>query len=141
MSGCRAATERLQGRCLGKGFLLVGEASARLEALSALIEAARGNCTPAKDDELVVPLRMGDMLPESAEDVVRCLGLGRCLALGLTLTPTLYPTPLYPMPYTLHPNPNQVRSVKRALASAPSKSVRTLLLDPKTLTPTPTLKP
>ena len=52
------------------------------------------------------------------------------------------------MPYT-PTNPNQVRSVKRALASAPSKSVRTLLIDPKPnphpnskpLTLTPTLKP
>ena len=91
MSGCRAATERLQGRCLGKGFLMVGEAMARLETLSGLIEAARGNCTPAKDDELIVPLRMGDMLPESAEDVVQ--------------------------------------SVKRALASAPSKSVRSVVFN------------
>ena len=71
MSRCRAAAERLQGRCLGKGFLVVGEATARLETLSRLIEAGRGNCTPAKDDEMVVPLRMGDMLPESAEVVVQ----------------------------------------------------------------------
>ena len=91
MSGCRAATARLQGRCLGKGYLVVGEAQARLETLSDLIGAARGNCTLAADDELIVPLRMGDMLPESAEDVVK--------------------------------------SVKRALASAPSKSVRSVVFN------------
>ena len=43
----------------------------RLMALSQFVEAARGDCTPAAEDQLVVPLRMGDILPSSAEAVVQ----------------------------------------------------------------------
>ena len=42
----------------------------RLKVLSRLVEEGRGECTPAAEHELVVPLRMGDMLPSTPEEVV-----------------------------------------------------------------------
>ena len=42
----------------------------RLKVLSRLVEEGRGDCTPAAEHELVVPLRMGDMLPSTPEEVV-----------------------------------------------------------------------
>ena len=47
------------------------EPARRLEILSQLIEDAKDDCTPAAEDELVVPLRMGDVLPSSPEVVVQ----------------------------------------------------------------------
>ena len=52
-------------------FLEMGGAKPRLDALSRLVAATRGECTLAADDELVVPLRMGDVLPSSPEAVVQ----------------------------------------------------------------------
>ena len=45
--------------------------AARLRALSELVEAAKGDCTPAAEDQLVVPLRMGDILPTSVEELLQ----------------------------------------------------------------------
>jgi hypothetical protein len=53
------------------GFLAMGGYERRIEALSRAVEAARDKCTPAADNELVVPLRMGDVLPSTPEAVIQ----------------------------------------------------------------------
>jgi hypothetical protein len=55
----------------GDGFLAMGGYVARIQSLSRLVEMARGQCTPAADDVLIVPLRMGDVLPSTPEVVIR----------------------------------------------------------------------
>ena len=68
----RDAETALQGQ---SDFLVAAagpeEPTRRLKILSQLIEDAKGDCTPAAEDELVVPLRMGDVLPSSPEVVVQ----------------------------------------------------------------------
>ena len=68
----RDAEAALQGQ---SDFLVAAagpqEPTRRLKILSQLIEDAKGDCTPAAEDELVVPLRMGDVLPSSPEVVVQ----------------------------------------------------------------------
>jgi len=67
----RDAQTALQG--VGDFLAAAGpaEPTQRLKVLSQLIEDAKGDCTPAAETELVVPLRMGDVLPSSPEDVVQ----------------------------------------------------------------------
>ena len=67
----RDAETALQGQI--NSLVAAGPAgpTQRLEALSQLVEDASGDCNPAAEDELVVPLRMGDVLPSSPEDVVQ----------------------------------------------------------------------
>lgn len=56
---------------LGQEDALGQDTQARLRALSELVEAAKGDCTPAAEDQLVVPLRMGDIFPTSVEELLQ----------------------------------------------------------------------
>jgi hypothetical protein len=51
-------------------FLAMGGPGPRLEALARLLQAGRGACVPATADVLVVPVRMGDKIPQQAEQVI-----------------------------------------------------------------------
>ena len=50
-------------------FLAMGGPGERLKALARLIRRGRGECVPAGPDVLVVPVRMGDKIPQQAEEV------------------------------------------------------------------------
>ena len=50
-------------------FLAMGGPGPRLETLARLIRHGRGECVPAGPDVLVVPIRMGDKIPQQADEV------------------------------------------------------------------------
>ena len=51
-------------------FLAMGGPGPRLETLARLIRHSRGECVPAGPDVLVVPIRMGDKIPQQADEVI-----------------------------------------------------------------------
>jgi len=52
-------------------FLAMGGPGPRIWALSRFLEAGRGRCTPATTAELVVPVRMGDKIPQTPDEVIQ----------------------------------------------------------------------
>ena len=77
-------------------FLAMGGPGPRLETLARLIRQGRGECFPAGPDVLVVPIRMGDKIPQQADEV--------------NPSPSRNPNPIpnpSPNPYSnSYPNPN-----------------------------------
>ena len=52
-------------------FLAMGGPGPRIWALSRFLEDGKGKCTPATATELVVPVRMGDKIPQSPDEVIQ----------------------------------------------------------------------
>merc|ERR1740130_489047 len=52
-------------------FLAMGGPGPRLEALARILQAGRAECVPATAEVLVVPVRMGDKIPQQAEEVLQ----------------------------------------------------------------------